>query len=89
MKRRILGILIMVASAIGGVYFGIWEFLIKAIIDIVYAVGTRFMVLKILYSLFKIMFGSWFTLSIALFIFCYGLTIFKDNESKAKPSSES
>ena len=82
MKDRILGILIMVASAVGGVYFGVWNFFIKAIIDIINAVGTRFMVLKICLALFKILFGSWFTISGAIFLFCYGLAIFRDDHSE-------
>ena len=73
MKKRterflvmILGILIMIASVVGGIYFGVWKCLIKAIIDIISAIGTRFVVLKICVSLFKILFGSWFTVSVAV-----------------------
>lgn len=82
MKNRIAGVILMLVSTIGGVYIGIWKCFLKAVIDIFNAIGARFMVLKICVVLFKILFGSWFTVSAAIFLFCYGLSIFKGHSSE-------
>lgn len=58
MIRKAIGVLIILAAIGGGIYFGVWECFIQAIIEIIEAIKSGWIAKDIAIGVAKIIFGG-------------------------------